>query len=346
VLYVENNAASHAFTRDRTQVLDVLAGQFAVAVENARLYGNIQRLNADLAALNRELEGHVERRTRELRDAQAKLVALERDATEARMAGGFAHEMRNALAAAKQYLAQALPTPARPESVPERAARAVEQLVELVPEGGALDAATRAEFTDHAHALVEAQETLQHVVVGAHRAVVRALDITRRILAYSRVGRRGDVEERADLGHAVRSVGTDLGARAAQLGAALVVDAGAGCLVPLSELDAFSVVQNLAQNALDALQERAEEGPGSLAIRAEVSGDATVLVVEDTGAGIAPEHRARVYDAFFSTKPETGTGLGLALVHKIVISHGGTIDFESERGRGTTFTVRLPRPAS
>ena len=66
--------------------------------------------------------------------------------------------------------------------------------------------------------------------------------------------------------------------------------------------------------------------------------------MEDTGPGIPEEIRPRVFDMFFTTKEVgQGTGQGLALVHAIVVEkHGGTIRFETEAGRGTTFIVRLP----
>jgi PAS domain S-box-containing protein len=65
--------------------------------------------------------------------------------------------------------------------------------------------------------------------------------------------------------------------------------------------------------------------------------------VEDTGAGIAPEHLGRLFDPFFTTKPiGVGSGLGLAICRNIVTAYGGTIDVASVLGRGSSFTVRLP----
>ena len=66
------------------------------------------------------------------------------------------------------------------------------------------------------------------------------------------------------------------------------------------------------------------------------------LVVADTGAGIAPEVIDRIFDPFFTTRRE-GSGLGLATVHRIVESHGGSLRVESTVGAGTTFRIRLPQ---
>jgi two-component system sensor histidine kinase FlrB len=66
--------------------------------------------------------------------------------------------------------------------------------------------------------------------------------------------------------------------------------------------------------------------------------------IEDSGAGIAPSEADKVFDPFFTTKA-AGTGLGLALTHKIIEDHGGSISFRSAPGLGTTFTVVLPMSA-
>ena len=79
--------------------------------------------------------------------------------------------------------------------------------------------------------------------------------------------------------------------------------------------------------------------------RAPVAGgetDAVILEVSDTGKGIPPEVEKRLFDPFFSTK-ETGTGLGLPIAARIVERHGGTLQYQTRPGHGTTFGVVLPR---
>ena len=66
-----------------------------------------------------------------------------------------------------------------------------------------------------------------------------------------------------------------------------------------------------------------------------------VVSVADAGPGIPPENLAKVFEPFFSTRPQ-GTGLGLAVSHRTIVAHGGEIAVHSEEGRGTTVTIALP----
>jgi len=100
------------------------------------------------------------------------------------------------------------------------------------------------------------------------------------------------------------------------------------------------LVINLMLNARDAMP-----GGGTITITTRLlPGDnALELTVADTGCGIAPEHTNLIFDPFFTTKePGKGTGLGLSNAHRIVELQGGTINMESEPGRGTRFTITLP----
>lgn len=109
------------------------------------------------------------------------------------------------------------------------------------------------------------------------------------------------------------------------------------------------VVQNLVLNAVQAMPEggtvkislRNEHvGPG-LSRPALAPGDYVRIGISDTGVGIKPEHLSRIFDPYFTTK-QMGSGLGLAAVYSIVHKHHGTIDVDSQIGRGTTFHIWLP----
>lgn len=105
--------------------------------------------------------------------------------------------------------------------------------------------------------------------------------------------------------------------------------------VPADEVLMRQAFTNLFQNAFDAMPQG-----GTLYVKAEAGRQITIRVA-DTGMGIPRDALKKIFLPFFTTK-DTGVGLGLALVHKIVLSHGGRIDVESEEGAGTRFTILLP----
>ncbi len=97
------------------------------------------------------------------------------------------------------------------------------------------------------------------------------------------------------------------------------------------------VFLNLASNAVFAMGKS-----GTLGIRTFIQGDFVNIQISDTGKGIPDEIMSRIFEPFFTTKNEKGTGLGLSISYKIVQSHNGFFDVESEMGRGSRFTVKLP----
>jgi signal transduction histidine kinase len=107
------------------------------------------------------------------------------------------------------------------------------------------------------------------------------------------------------------------------------------------------VILNLVTNAAQAIAPVVESSGGDrgkIIIRTRRDGDCVEIQVADTGAGIPEEVRNRIFDPFFTTKAVgKGSGQGLAIVHNAVVTrHGGTISFDTDIGKGTTFTVRLP----
>jgi two-component system NtrC family sensor kinase len=106
------------------------------------------------------------------------------------------------------------------------------------------------------------------------------------------------------------------------------------------------VFLNLVVNAAHAIESAMADGaePGKIVLRARQDHDDVLVSVSDTGCGIPDDVAARVFDPFFTTKEVgRGTGQGLAIARTMVVErHGGTLTFETEPGRGTTFHVRLP----
>jgi PAS domain S-box-containing protein len=107
-----------------------------------------------------------------------------------------------------------------------------------------------------------------------------------------------------------------------------------------------SVIMDLTGNALDACSwKQYEEGDSArvtVAVHAGCTNGRVEIVVSDNGEGMTEEVRQRIFTPFFSTKERKGTGVGLAVVSRIVSMHEGTTEVESEPGKGATFRISLP----
>jgi two-component system nitrogen regulation sensor histidine kinase NtrY len=100
-------------------------------------------------------------------------------------------------------------------------------------------------------------------------------------------------------------------------------------------------VVNLVENALHAMP---DGGKLSVGVGPAAHGDEIVMTVADTGVGLSPEARKRLFEPYFSTR-SSGTGLGLAIARRAVEAHHGRIEVESGSPAGTVFRIRLPRIA-
>lgn len=117
--------------------------------------------------------------------------------------------------------------------------------------------------------------------------------------------------------------------------------------VPCSLGDFNQVILNIVVNAAHAIADVVGDGghgKGTITVTTRQDGRFAEVRISDTGTGIPEEHRSRVFDHFFTTKDVgKGTGQGLAIARAVIMEkHGGTINFETEVGKGTTFIIRLP----
>jgi signal transduction histidine kinase len=112
-------------------------------------------------------------------------------------------------------------------------------------------------------------------------------------------------------------------------------------LLPTTEIDETQFKQALMNLLVNAAQVLTGGGHVTVRTRAGAAGEA-VLEVEDDGPGIPPDVKERIFEVFYSSRGG-GTGLGLPIARQIVERHGGTIDVETQLGKGTTFRIRLPR---
>jgi signal transduction histidine kinase len=149
-------------------------------------------------------------------------------------------------------------------------------------------------------------------------------------------------------GDVLRNVHNLLQGTLAKRGIALELDPPEPIPVSMDAHQIQQVLINLVQNAADSI---GREGTVSLRVRtgldrlSRTAEPVVVFEVADTGKGIPPEIEQQIFDPFFSTK-DGGTGLGLPIAARIAEKHGGSIHFQSQSGRGTTFCLTLPRSTS
>lgn len=269
-------------------------------------------------------------------------------ALELQMAGGFAHEIRNALSAARLVLSHIDGVPssttttggedeALAEPMTQRTVRRLIALRAAVHDR--LPPEAREELDATLAAIVEDERIVDGAVNEARFATERALSITQDILAYARSSAgspgRERIEVRAVVDRAVQAV------RAAHPEVEVDVDVDADATREISESHLFSIVFNLLDNAAAASQTVVSPRV-SLAFERGPSGDQ--LRVVDHGHGITPAHLGQVFDPFFSTKGARGTGLGLGMVRKLSLLYGAHVELESGPG-GTTALVHWPPEA-
>jgi two-component system, cell cycle sensor histidine kinase and response regulator CckA len=168
----------------------------------------------------------------------------------------------------------------------------------------------------------------------------RAAALTRSLLSFT--GRPAAKREPVDLGAVVTNL-APIFERAVDARIKVTVEGRSTRTVLGDAAELEQVVMNLVMNARDAMADG-----GALTIDVRDEDDTTVLVVGDTGPGIAVELRERVFEPYFTTKSAhafPGAGLGLATVYGVVHGHGGTIAVDDAAGGGARITVRLPSVA-
>jgi two-component system NtrC family sensor kinase len=253
---------------------------------------------------SQQLEQKVVEKTSELGRAQRQVMLMDKMASLGKLAATVAHELNNPLAGILNYA----------------------KLVERVVRDEVLDEAGKQEVMRYLAAIQQESR--------------RSGDIVRNLLLFAR-------PVQARLASVKLSVIIDrsvLLLRHRMDMAQITCDYQPGQGDDSIWCDADQIQQALVALLVNAI-EAMEDGGGTLGIAVTCSSERLEVVIADTGVGIPESSIAHIFEPFYSTKEKesSGVGLGLAIVFGIVQSHAGTIDVKSEPGRGTIFTVKLPR---
>jgi two-component system NtrC family sensor kinase len=311
------------FSRRHVDLATTFADQAVIAIENVRLFDEVQARTSELAA---SLDN--------LRTAQDRLVQTEKLASLGQLTAGIAHEIKNPLNFVNNFAALS--------------AELTDELNDTL-KSAALSDKARQEIDELTGTL---KDNLEKVVQHGKRAD----SIVKNMLLHSR---EGSGEHRPSDINALLDESLNLayhGARAEkpQFNVTLQrdFDASAGP-IELFPQEITRVFLNLIANGFYAVTRRKTEIGNSgfepvLSATTRNLGNSVEIRIRDNGTGIPAEVKAKMFNPFFTTKPAgEGTGLGLSMSHDIIVKqHGGTIDVMTEPGQFTEFTIVLPRTSS
>jgi GAF domain-containing protein len=311
------------FPQSTIDLLQTFADQSVVAIQNARLYENVETRTRELAA---SLEN--------LRSTQDRLVQTQKLASLGQLTAGIAHEIKNPLNFVNNFSGLS--------------SELIDELQDALS-GLSIDQKARAEIKELTDTL---KSNLDKVVQHGKRADA----IVKNMLLHSR---EGSGEHRPVDINALVEESLNLawhGARAEKQGFNITLErsfdptAGQADVFPQ---DITRVLLNLISNGFYAAAKRKSESDGEdyesiLAASTKNLGDRVEITIRDNGTGIPPDVKQKMFNPFFTTKPAgEGTGLGLSISHDIIVKqHGGSIDVDTMPGKFTAFRITLPRNAT
>jgi two-component system NtrC family sensor kinase len=315
--------AIRPFTDKQIELVTTFADQAVIAIENVRLFDEVQ-------ARTKELSQSLD----DLRTAQDRLVQTEKLASLGQLTAGIAHEIKNPLNFVNNFAALS--------------AELTDELNEVLAPA-ALEDKIREEVNELTHTL---KDNLEKVVQHGKRAD----SIVKNMLLHSREGsgdhRPADINALLDESLNLAYHGARAEKREFNVTLQRDFDEMAGSIEVFPQ-EITRVFLNLIANGFYAVTKRKTENGGSgfepvVSATTKNLGDTVEIRIRDNGTGIPAEVREKMFNPFFTTKPAgEGTGLGLSMSHDIIVKqHGGRIDVETEPGHFTEFTIVLPRTSN
>ncbi|WP_257449336.1 trifunctional serine/threonine-protein kinase/ATP-binding protein/sensor histidine kinase [Archangium lipolyticum] len=346
VLYLENNLATDAFSPTRLALLGHIASQAAISIENARLYEDVQRARAELHRANEELEHRVEERTRELKQAQARLVDTAREVGMAEVASNVLHNVGNVLTSAVVNLE------VMRRAVGSSRVGRLKLAANLLQENRAgladflAEGARGGHLPDYLSALADELVLEQTRLMDDMDAMGRHVEHIRTIVQVQQTYARTTLmTEECDLAHLVDDALRIQMPALRRHGVSVHLERAP---VPKVKVDKHKVLQiliNLLSNAKYALDSK-PEGQRNMWVKLSAEGPVARIQVVDDGVGIAPEVKGKLFSHGFTTRKDGhGFGLHSSALAAQLLKGSLTIDSEGP-GKGAVTTLELPLSSS
>ncbi|MBD1883883.1 ATP-binding protein, partial [Microcoleus vaginatus] len=323
ILYLENRITSGVFSRDRVLVLNFLSSQAAIALENARLYHQVQQ------TLN------------ELQQTQMQMIQSEKMSALGNLVAGVAHEINNPVGFISGNI--------------NEAHAGVQDLIDYLrlyqekfpqPEAELIE---KAEEIDLDYLVEDLPKMLSSMKIGCER--IKNISTSLRTFSRADTAHKVEANIHEGLNSTLMILRHRLKANDKHPEIKIIKEYGNVPKVKCYLGQLNQVFMNLLANAIDALEESnqgrtfadIQAHPNQITIRTKVERGNVIISIADNGKGMSEEVKNRIFDHLFTTKDVgKGTGLGLAIARQIVEGkHGGKLTCISSLGKGTEFVIEI-----
>jgi len=307
-----------------------LENEKIVKEQNILLEEKVGERTADLESTNSKLSSAIS----ELKETQSQLVQAEKMASLGQLTAGVAHEINNPINFVSANIA--------PLRFDVKDILDVLDMYDSISDSETFKEKKKSieKFKQEIDLTYSKQEVNQ-LLEGIEEGAKRTAEIVKGLKNFSRID-ESNVKE-CDLNEGIRST---LNILRSSLSKKICVDLDLAEDLPLVECMGGKVNQvflNIINNSLQAMEANRAERPCILSIKTSADDDYATIGISDTGSGMDEDTKNRIFEPFFTTKDVgEGTGLGLSIVFKIVETHNGTINVETEQGKGTNFVLKFP----